>query len=94
MISVCITTTKILVTIPPITRLVGWGGYYIYLNHCVRCLSGFCVNDIFRTAQPFLSKLGIVKHHHELERCATKLVCYLQRHGYSEDSYSQVVTFN
>ena len=39
------------------------------------CVSGFCPDSIFGTAQPFLTKLGMVMHHHEPECHAERLVC-------------------
>ena len=46
------------------------------------CLS-LCL-DIFPTAQPLVTKLGMVVHHNELDSDAKGLVCYLQGQGHSE----------
>ena len=39
--------------------------------------------------QPFVTKLGIVVHHHELECHAKKLGFYLQDQGHSVGLYNQ-----
>ena len=62
-------------------------------NHSVRLsrcssLSGFCLDDISRTAQPFLNKYGNV-YYHEMDCHAEKLIHYLQGQGHSEGFYSQ-----
>ena len=39
--------------------------------------------------QPFITKLGIVVHHHEPECHAKKMGFYLQGHGHSVGLYNQ-----
>ena len=56
------------------------------------CVSRFCLGDISLTAQPFVTKQGMVVYYHELECHAEKFVCYLQGQGHSEGSYDQNVT--
>ena len=48
--------------------------------------------DIFETAEPFVTELGIVMHHHELGCHAKRFVCYFQGQGHSNGSYDQNVT--
>ena len=42
--------------------------------------------------QPFVTKLGIVVHHHELECSAKKMGFYLQGQGQSVGLYNQNMT--
>ena len=49
-----------------------------------------CLDDIFWTAQPFVTKLGLVIHHHEPKCLVEKLICYLQ--GHWEGSYNENMT--
>ena len=51
------------------------------------CVSRFCLGDISLTAQPFVTKQGMVVYYHELECHAEKFVCYLQGQGHSEGIY-------
>ena len=51
------------------------------------CVSRFCLCDISLTAQPFVTKQGMVVYYHELECHAEKFVCYLQGQGHSEGIY-------
>ena len=62
--------------IPPVTKGVYW-------NHSVHLLS-VCLSGLVQkivpwnwTAQPFVTKLGAVLHHHELECDGKTLRCYL-----------------
>ena len=51
-----------------------------------RCLSRW----YFLNAKHFVTKLGIVMHHNELEcHAKKKVVCYFQGHGHSKGSYDQ-----
>ena len=58
----------------------------VYWNHCVR-VSRFCPDNIFTTAQSFITEFEMVVHHNKLECYAKRLVCYLQNRTYSEGSY-------
>ena len=49
-------------------------------------------DDIFYTTKHFVSKLGIMMDHHELECYAKRLVCYFQGQVHSKGSYDQNVT--
>ena len=53
------------------------------------------LNDISSTAEPFLTKLGMVMHHHGPECYARKKICCVQVHseGHSEGSYDQIWLF-
>ena len=46
--------------------------------------------NISPTAELFVTKLGMVMHHHGPECHAKRLVCYLQGQGPSEGSYNQI----
>ena len=48
------------------------------------------VEDTFLTAEPYVTKLGIMMHHHALERLARRLVSCLQVQGHSMGSYNQM----
>ena len=48
------------------------------------------LNDISSTAEPFVTKLGMVMHHHRPECHARKYICCLQIQGHSEGSYDQI----
>ena len=50
------------------------------------------LDDIFSTAEPFVTKVGMVMHHHGLECHAKRFVCYFQGHGHSKGSYDQNMT--
>lgn len=60
------------------------------------CLSvhvhGFCAEDTLSTAQPFVTKPGVMMRHHELQCHVTRLGCYLQGHGHSDGLYCLNVT--
>ena len=51
------------------------------------------LDDISLTAEPFVTKLGMVMHHHGPECYARRLVYCLQVQGHSEDSYNQACLF-
>ena len=54
------------------------GGMLQSWRLCISVLaSGFCPDSISWTAQPFVTKLGMVLYYHELECHAEKLVCCL-----------------
>ena len=55
-------------------------------------LTNVCLDDIFRTADHFDTKLGVVMQHHEPEYCADKLVSCLQCQGRSKGLYDQNMT--
>ena len=55
-------------------------------------LSRFCLDCTFCTAQPFVTKLGIMVYHHEPECLAERWVRCLQGQGHKEDSFDQNVT--
>ena len=42
------------------------------------------LEDIFLTAEPFVTKVGMVMQHHGLECHVKRLVCYFQGKGHSE----------
>ena len=42
--------------------------------------------DIFRIAEPFTTKLGMVMHHHEPDCHPKRVVCCLHSQGHSEGS--------
>ena len=46
----------------------------------------------FLNWKQFVTKLGVVVHHHESESHAKRLVCYLQGHGHSKGSYDRNMT--
>ena len=46
----------------------------------------FDLEDIFSTAKCFVTKLGMVMHHHGPECHVNGLVCYLQGQGLSDGS--------
>ena len=48
--------------------------------------------DIFKTAEHFATKLGIVMHHNGLECQIKRFVCYFQGQGHSKGSYEQNMT--
>ena len=48
------------------------------------------LDDTSSTAEPSLTKLSMVMHHHGPECHARSLVCCLQVQGHSEGSYNQV----
>ena len=50
------------------------------------CLS----QNISPTAEPFVTKLGMVMHYHGPECYARKQICCLQVQGHSEGSYNQI----
>ena len=53
--------------------------------------SGECSPGLyFLNCKPFVTKLGMVMHHHGPECHAKRLVCYLQGQGPSEGSYNQI----
>ena len=52
-------------------------------------LVNVCPDDIFRIADHFNTKLGMVMQHSEPECGAEKLVTCLQYQGHSEGSYNQ-----
>ena len=60
--------------LPVIIVLTKWG---LYWNHCIHLMSRFCLDDLFRTTQPFVTELGIVMCHCVLE-CGEK-VSWLSR---------------
>ena len=51
-----------------------------------------CLADVFWTSEPFVAKIGIVMHHHELECRAKRMVGYFQCKGYSKGSFDQNMT--
>ena len=51
------------------------------------------LDDIFSTAQPFVTKLGMVMQHHGPERQARGLVCCLQAQSLSESSFNKMWLF-
>ena len=48
------------------------------------------LNNNSSTAEPFVTKLGMVMHHHGPECCAKEYICHLQVQGHSEGSYDQI----
>ena len=72
-------------------------GEGVYWNHFI-CLSAVCPSalvcpdDIFLTAQPFLTRLVIVMYYHEAVCHAEKLVHCLQCQGHSEGLYNRNMT--
>ena len=71
------------------------GVHLIHFVHLVFCLCvWFCLDDISWTAQPFLTKLGMVVYYHESVFHAEKLVHYLQCQGHSEGLYNQHMTIS
>ena len=48
------------------------------------------LDNISSTAEPFVTKLGMVMHHHGSECHAMRLVCCLQVQGHSGGSYNEV----
>ena len=46
-----------------------------------------CPDDIFQTNYLFVTKFGVVIHHHEPECHAKRVVCYSQGRGHSKGSY-------
>ena len=52
-----------------------------------------CPGNIFWTAEPFTTKLGMAMHHHEPDCGSKRFVCYLQGQGYSEGSCNHNMTF-
>ena len=53
---------------------------------------GFCPEDTLSTAQPFVTKPGVMMHHHLLQCHVTRLGCCLQGHGHSDGLYCLNVT--
>ena len=53
-----------------------------------------CPDDIFWTTKDFISKLGIVMHHYDLECHAKRLICYFQGQGPCKSSYDQNMTIS
>ena len=51
------------------------------------------LESIFWAAELFVTKLGMMLYHLELERHAKILVCYLQVQGHSELNYNVTVSF-
>ena len=51
------------------------------------------LGDISSTAEPFLTTLGIVMHHHGPVCHVWRLICCLQGHDHSKGSYNQIWLF-
>ena len=51
------------------------------------------LDDASLTAEPFVTKLGMVMRHHRPSCHTRRLVCYLQGQGHSEGSYNQIWPF-
>ena len=51
------------------------------------------LDNISSTAEPFVTKLGMVIHHHRPECLVRRLVCCLQGQGHSEGSYNRIGLF-
>ena len=51
-------------------------------------------DDIFKITNYFVSKLGIVMHHYQLECHAKRLICYFQGLGLCMSSYDQNMTIS
>ena len=59
----------------------------------VKMSENVCPDDIFWSAEHFVTNLGSVcVHHHELERHAKRLFCYFQDQGHSKVLYDQNMT--
>ena len=73
-------------------------GEYMYWSHSICpsvCVSDLvCMIQISLTAQPFLTKLGMVVYYHGVECHAEKLVHYLQFQGHSKGLYNQNMTIS
>ena len=57
-------------------------------------LVNVCPDDIFRTADYFVTKLGLVMQHHEPECHAENLFHFLQSQGQSAGLYNQNMTIS
>ena len=57
-------------------------------------MSMFVQMIFFLTTKHFVSKLGIVMHHHESECHAKRLVCCFQGQGHRKGSYDQNITIS
>ena len=53
-----------------------------------------CLEDIFRTTELYVTKLGMILHHHNLECRVKRLGSYLQDQDHSAGSNSQKITFS
>ena len=56
----------------------------------VQNINEFSLDHIFSTAEPFVTKLGVVMHRHRPKCYVKRLVRYLRGHGHSEGSYNQI----
>ena len=55
-------------------------------------VSHLCPDDIFRTTEPYTTKLGMIIHHHDPVEChAKQLSSYLQGQGHSAGSNPQKI---
>ena len=52
----------------------------------------FCRDDVFWTAEPFVTKLSMLGHHHELDCHVKRLLYCLQGQGHNEGSCNQNMT--
>ena len=84
LLSVCLCVSSTYFTFPPVTKL---GGILESLCPCVQLYP----DDIFWTAQPFITKLSMVVHHW-LECHMKEMGCYRQGQGHSEGLYNQNMT--
>ena len=57
-------------------------------------LTNVHLDDIFLTAEPLITTLSMVVHHHERECHVKRVVCCLQGQGLIEGSCNQNMTFN
>ena len=58
----------------------------------VRVSSGINLFPIFQITKHFVTKLGIVMHHHKLECHTKRFVCYFQGQGQNKGLYDQNMT--
>ena len=59
-----------------------------------KMLMNFCPADIFWIAEPFITKLGMVMHHHEPDCLPERLICCLQGQSHSEGSHNKNMTLH
>ena len=80
-----------------ISQNVLWKNWYIVFEVKVRVKGqnvSFYPDDIFLTAEHFVTKLGVVMQHHELGGHGKRLDCNFLGQGHSMGSYDQFMTIS